>query len=435
MDELLRFAKALGHRRACAVDIRPSPGMRPIEEEHATPDINCSLESALEIVVETREQELFYLETAINVGWGLLRSACVVRVTLVIVGMLAMGRIDHEVCELSDKQQAGVNRSYPLTHSCPTICRESYAVIETVPNISEGRRRDVIDAIVGAVGQSRDAFLLDASSDPSHNRTVLTMVGDEAPLFDALLRVYAVALERIDLREHRGVHPRIGAIDVVPFVPLGNATMAQCTALARRLGAAVAERFAVPVYLYGEAAQHADRRPLENVRRGEFEGLATKMRDAAWTPDYGSSTPHPSGGASAIGARPFSIAFNVNLDSDDIEAARDIAAAVRGRNGGLPGVKAMGVALAHRGVVQVSMNVTDHERSPLQRVFARVERKAEKRGVSVLESEVVGLLPAAALAGMARKTIRLDDFTENQVLEVGLAQHWLTPASLPSEEP
>ncbi len=308
-------------------------------------------------------------------------------------------------------------------------------MIEAVPNISEGRRHGVVQAIADVVRQSPDVFLLHASSDQSHNRTVLTIAAEADPLFEALLRLFESALEHIDLREHRGVHPRIGAVDVVPFVPLRNTTMAECAALARRLGAAVADRFAVPVYLYGEAARRPDRRLLENVRRGEFEGLAAKMADVAWAPDYGRSAPHPSAGASAIGARSFLIAFNVNLDSDDLTAARDIAASVRERNGGLPGVKAIGVALADRGIVQVSMNVTDYARAPLQRVFQRVERESAKRGIQLLESEVVGVLPADALAGMARTELRLDGFTESQVLEVGLARELLTSGPRPSEEP
>ena len=298
-------------------------------------------------------------------------------------------------------------------------------MIQAVPNISEGRRGDVIEAITDVVSQTPDVLLLDVSSDPSHNRTVVTIFGDEEPLIAALLRVYGVALDHIDLREQRGVHPRIGAVDVVPFVPIGNTTMAECSALARRFGSVVAARFAVPVYLYGEAALHPNQRSLENIRRGEFEGLAAKMTDAAWRPDYGACLPHPSAGASAIGARNSLIAFNVNLDSVDLTAARAIAATIRERNGGLAGVKAMGVALAHRGIVQVSMNITDHERSPLQRVFTWVEREAAKHGINLLESEVVGLLPADALIGMTRKAIRLEGFTQNQVLEIGLVRKML----------
>ena len=298
-------------------------------------------------------------------------------------------------------------------------------MIEVIPNISEGRRQAVIDAMTTAVLASDDIFLLDASSDPSHNRTVLTMVGDEEPLMAALLRLYAVAVAKIDLREHEGVHPRIGAVDVVPFVPLGDTTMAQCATLSRRLAAAVSDCFEVPVYLYGEATQNPQRRGLEDVRHGEFENLALRMANATWTPDFGGSVPHPTAGASAIGARDALIALNVNLESDDLEVARDIARRVRERDGGLAGVKALGVPLFHRGIVQVSMNVTDYKRSPLEQILAYVDREAQKLGIRVLESEIVGLLPAESLRGIMSKSLRVKALETNKLLEVSLARKLL----------
>jgi glutamate formiminotransferase len=294
--------------------------------------------------------------------------------------------------------------------------------IEAVPNISEGRRADVLEAAADAVRQVRGLSLLDLSSDPSHNRTVLTLVGNGPELIQGLLALYDVAVEAIDLRKHRGEHPRIGAVDVVPFVPWDQTSMAECVKLAGTLGEAVAARYDIPVYLYGDAARHDDRRALENVRRGQFEGLQQRMRLAGGSPDFGPASPHPTAGASAIGARQPLIAFNVNLDTDDLDIARQIARAVRERDGGLPHVKALGMRLEHLGLVQVSMNLTDHTRTPLHRVFARVEREAARHGVAVVESEVVGLVPAAALATAAAHTLRLSRLTANQVFEMRLAQ-------------
>ena len=293
-------------------------------------------------------------------------------------------------------------------------------VIEAVPNISEGRRGDVLATLADAVNQVPEVFLLDASADPSHNRSVLTLVGAADPLLDALLGVYDIALRTIDLRTHRGVHPRIGAVDIVPFVPVHDASMADCVELARRLGHAVADRFAVPVFLYGEAATRPEHRALEAIRRGQFEGLAEKMTADVWRPDFGPRAPHPSAGASAIGARGPLIAFNVNLDTDDIDAARAIAETIRERDGGLSSVKALGVRLEHRGIVQVSVNLTDYTRTPLHRVFATVEQEATRRGIGIIHSEVVGLVPMAAMVTAAADALRLEPFSQNQVLEARL---------------
>ncbi len=301
--------------------------------------------------------------------------------------------------------------------------------IEAVPNISEGRRGDVLDAATVAVREVPGVSLLDFSSDPSHNRAVLTMVGEGAALLRALLALYDVAVESIDLRHHEGEHPRMGAVDVVPFIPLGETSMEECVSLAMTLGEAVATRYGIPVYLYGDAATHDDRRALEHVRRGQFERLGERMRLPGGSPDYGPASPHGTAGASAIGARTPLIAFNVNLDTDDLDVARRIARTVRERDGGLPHVKALGIRLEHLGLVQVSMNLTDHTRTPLHRVFARVEREAARYGVAVVESELVGLMPAAALATTAARTLRLKGFTANQVLEMRLLQS--SPQDLP----
>jgi glutamate formiminotransferase len=291
------------------------------------------------------------------------------------------------------------------------------ALIECVPNVSEGRRADVVDAIVRAVADTPGVHLLDWSSDASHNRSVITLAGDAAPLHAAVLTLFQRSLAAIDLRQHRGEHPRLGAVDVVPFVPIQGATMDDCVQLARATAQDVASRFGIPVYLYEEAASTPARRNLEDIRRGEFEGLAAKMAQPDWRPDFGPATPHASGGASVIGARMPLIAYNINLDTDRLDVAKKIAAAIRFSSGGLRFVKAMGIALDGRGIVQVSMNLTNHEKTPVFRVFEIVKREAARYGVAVLESEIVGLVPSAALLAAAQWYLQLDGFTADQVLE------------------
>jgi len=290
-------------------------------------------------------------------------------------------------------------------------------IIECIPNVSEGRRREVVEALVDAVRRTRLVRLLDYSSDASHNRSVITMAGDAAALKDAVLALFDAALPRIDLQTHEGEHPRIGAVDVVPFVPIEGVTMAECVALAKDTAAEVADRFQVPIYLYEEAATRPSRTNLEDIRRGQFEGLAAKMRDPDWTPDFGPAAPHPSAGASVIGARMPLIAYNINLATDRLDVAKGIAAAIRYSSGGFRYVKAMGVSLADRGIVQVSINLTNYEKTPMFRVFEAVTREAARHGVSVLESEIVGLVPTAALVGTAEHFLQLTSFTPNQILE------------------
>ena len=296
------------------------------------------------------------------------------------------------------------------------------SLVECVPNVSEGRRADVVAALVDAVRRVAGVRLLDCSSDPSHNRSVLTMVGEAAGLRDAILALFDVAVTRIDLRQHSGEHPRMGAVDVVPFIPIADVTMAECVALARDTAVEVARRFDVPVFLYEEAATTPTRRNLEDIRRGEFEGLAAKLALPEWMPDYGPSRPHPSAGASVIGARMPLIAYNVNLATDRLDVAKKIAAAVRHSSGGFRYVKAMGVALDDRGLVQVSMNLTNYEKTPIFRVFEAVKREAARYGVSVLESEIVGLVPAAALLSSVEYFLQIGGFKPDQVLETRLRQ-------------
>jgi glutamate formiminotransferase / 5-formyltetrahydrofolate cyclo-ligase len=290
-------------------------------------------------------------------------------------------------------------------------------IIESIPNVSEGRRPDVVEGLVAAVRETPGVRLLDSSSDASHNRSVITLVGDAASVKSAMLSLFEVAVATIDLRSHKGEHPRVGAVDVVPFVPIEGVTMAECVALAREVGAAVAERFDVPVFLYEEASDNPLRKNLEDIRRGEFEGLAAKMASPGWSPDFGPSSPHPSAGASVIGARMPLIAYNINLDTDRLEVARKIAAAIRHSSGGLRYVKAMGVKLEDRNLAQVSINLTNYQKTAMHRVFDMVAREAARYGVRVLESEIVGLVPSAALIGAAEHYLQLERFSSAQILE------------------
>jgi glutamate formiminotransferase len=297
------------------------------------------------------------------------------------------------------------------------------AVIECVPNVSEGRRLDVIETIAAALRAVPGLRVLDVQSDATHNRSVFTLAGDAAAMAAGIPLLFEHALAAIDLRAHKGEHPRMGAVDVVPFIPIDGVTMAECVALAKSVGATVAERFALPIFLYEDAATNPARKNLEDIRRGEFEGLAAKMAQPAWTPDFGPAAPHASGGASVIGARMPLIAYNINLATDRLDVAKKIASAVRMSSGGLRYVKAMGIPLEDRGIVQVSMNLTNYEKTPIFRVFEMVKREAERYGVNVLESEIVGLVPAAALRQSAEFYLRLAGFSGAQVLENTLRSH------------
>jgi glutamate formiminotransferase len=290
------------------------------------------------------------------------------------------------------------------------------STIECVPNISEGRRPEVIAACADAVRAS-GAALLNVSADPSHNRTVLTFTGSADVVLAGVLALFAEAVRHIDLTQHTGGHPRVGAVDVTPFVPLGTTPMSACITLARRAAAEVARRFDVPVFLYEEAASAPARRDLADIRRGQLDGLAARMTDAAWQPDFGPARPHPTAGVAVIGARRPLIAYNVNLATDRLDVAVRIAALVRERTGGMPGIKALGIALPDRGHVQVSLNVTDVRATSLYAVFTRVVEEAQREGVAVIDSEVVGLVPAAALTATAARALRLTGFSDAQVLE------------------
>jgi len=318
-----------------------------------------------------------------------------------------------EPLEASRQQKARTRRT--RRNACAT--KKAMAIIESIPNVSEGRRSDVIERLADSIRRTPGVRLLDHSSDASHNRSVFTLAGDAAGVKAATLALFEVAVETIDLRAHKGEHPRLGAVDVVPFVPIEGVTMADCVALAKDVGAAVAERFRVPVFLYEEASANPSRKNLEDIRRGEFEGLAAKMASPGWTPDFGPGSPHETAGAAVIGARMPLIAYNINLNTDRLEVAKKIASAIRHSSGGLRYVKAMGVMLEDRRLAQVSMNLTNYEKTPIFRVFDLVQREAARYGVSILESEVVGLVPSAALVRSAEYYLQLDRFTDDQLLE------------------
>jgi glutamate formiminotransferase len=291
------------------------------------------------------------------------------------------------------------------------------SIIECVPNISEGRRSDVIEGLAASLRAVPGLRVLDVQSDASHNRSVFTLAGDAGAMRAGIPRLFEGAVAAIDLRTHRGEHPRLGAVDVVPFIPIEGVTMDECVQLAKAIAAEVATRFSLPVYLYEDASANPARKNLEDIRRGEFEGLAAKMQQTGWAPDYGPGVPHPTAGAAVVGARMPLIAYNVNLATNRLDVAKKIAAAVRMSSGGLRFVKAMGIPLDDRGIVQVSMNLTNFEKTPIFRVFEMVKREAERYGVRVLESEIVGLVPAAALRQCVEYYLQLDGFSAGQVLE------------------
>ncbi len=275
------------------------------------------------------------------------------------------------------------------------------SLLECVPNFSEGTDDGTLAALAAALEGHPGAWLLDRTADTDHNRSVFTLAGFPGRVMSAAHAAVEVAIDRIDMRRQRGSHPRIGAVDVVPFVPLGDTTLEQCVDGARRFGAELAERFDLPVYLYAEAAQRPDRRILADIRRPGFEGLEAAMQDPDRRPDLGPAQPHPTAGATAVGARRALIAFNIQLSTTDVAVARRIAAGVRERDGGLPRVQALGIDLASQGCSQVSMNLLDHEVTPLWLVWETVGELARREGVSMLDSELIGLAPARALTDVA----------------------------------
>lgn len=290
-------------------------------------------------------------------------------------------------------------------------------IVESVPNISEGRRQDVLQRIVGSLSGVLETRVLDVKPDLDHNRTVISLAGSPSGLKEVLLRLYESCVREIDLRQHKGEHPRAGAVDVTPFIPIKNATMEECATLAREVGAEVAQRFNIPVYLYEFAASKEERRDLSYIRKGEFEGFQEKIKLPEWIPDFGPQEVHASAGVTVIGARMPLIAFNVNLATSDIQVANRIAKAVRNSSGGLRFVKAMGVMLQDRNIVQVSMNLTDYKKTPVFRAVEMVRREAARYGVNVVGSELIGLIPAEALFDCADYYLQMENFQYAQVLE------------------
>ena len=311
-------------------------------------------------------------------------------------------------------------------------------LIESVPNVSEGRRLDVVDRLAEAVEAGEGVYLLDRTSDASHNRSVFTMAGEDDAVSAALERLVAAAVHEIDMDLHVGEHPRIGAVDVVPFVPLGTTSIDDCIELARAFGERIASRFDIPVYLYARAATRPERVKLADVRRGGYEGLKNEIDQLGRRPDFGPSRMHPSAGAIAVGARPFLIAYNINLDSPDVELAKRVARRVRESGGGLPWVQANGFWIEELGRAQVSMNVLDFAATPLWLVWDTVRDIAAEDGVAPAESELIGLAPLAAFLAVADRAdappddpveqrleaaaayLRLRDFSPMQALELRL---------------
>jgi glutamate formiminotransferase len=290
-------------------------------------------------------------------------------------------------------------------------------IIECVPNISEGRRPEVVEEIVSVVKDVSGVALLDYSSDEDHNRSVITFIGDADGVREAAYRVIEKAVELIDMEKHQGSHPRIGACDVVPFVPIRGVTMSECVLLAKELGAKVASELNLPVYLYGEAATIPERANLGNIRRGQFEGLKEAIKESGRMPDFGLAKLHPKAGAIAIGARKPLIAFNVNLGTPDVSIAKRIAKVVREAGGGLKNVMAIGVMLEERNIAQVSMNMVDYQQTSLYRSYEMVKMEAERYGVPAVGSEIVGLTPVDALIDVAEYYLQLEGFSREQILE------------------
>lgn len=290
-------------------------------------------------------------------------------------------------------------------------------LIECVPNISEGRRPEVVSTIVDAIKRVPGVQWLDHSSDPDHNRSVLTFLGTPEVLKAAVLVLYEQVAQHIDMRTQTGSHPRMGAVDVVPFIPISNATMDDCVALAKSVGEAVSAKFGVPVQLYEEAASAPHRRNLADVRKGQYEGMAEKLAQAPWTPDFGPAAPHPQLGVSAIGARMALIAYNVYLNTNNLEVAKAIGVAVRGSSGGLAHVKGMGIYTEERDQVQVSMNLVNYKKTPIYRVFELIKIEAARYGVQVVGSEIVGLIPQEALLESAAYYLQIEGYKPEMVLE------------------
>ncbi len=294
--------------------------------------------------------------------------------------------------------------------------------MECVPNFSEGRDLQKIDQIVAPFRARAGVKLLDYSNDEDHNRLVVTVVGEPEPLREAVIEAIGVAVKLIDLNHHQGQHPRMGAVDVVPFIPIKGVTMEEAIALSREVGEEVARRYQLPVFLYEKSATAPHRENLAAIRKGEFEGMAEKIHQPEWHPDYGPAERHPTAGTVAIGARMPLVAYNINLSTPSLEIAHDIAKKIRFIGGGLRYCKAMGVELKDRGITQVSINMTDYTRTALYRAFELVRIEARRYGVSIVGSEIIGLVPMEALIDTASYYLGLENFSMQQVLEARIME-------------
>jgi glutamate formiminotransferase len=290
-------------------------------------------------------------------------------------------------------------------------------IVECVPNFSEGRDLDIIEKIVEPFRGKDGVKLLDYQNDEDHNRAVVTVVGEPDPLKDALIESMGVAIDLIDMRRHHGQHPRMGAIDVVPFIPVKNVSREEAIALSKDVAAMTADKYNLPVFLYENSATRPERQNLATIRKGQFEGMAEKIRLPEWKPDFGPTQIHPSAGVTAMGARMPLVAYNVNLDTNKFEIADKIAKQVRHISGGLRYCKGIGIELKDRGIVQVSMNMTDYTKTALYRVFELIKIEARRYGVNVMGSEIIGLVPMEALIDTAAYYLGLEDFSMEQVLE------------------
>ncbi len=290
-------------------------------------------------------------------------------------------------------------------------------IMECVPNFSEGRDLAKVERIVDAFRGKEGVKLLDYSSDKDHNRTVVTVIGEIEPLGDAVVEAIGIAAQLIDLTHHQGEHPRMGAADVVPFIPIKNCTVQEADALAKRVGKEVAERFQIPSFLYEKSATAPHRENLAAIRKGQFEGMFEKMKQPEWKPDFGPDAPHPTAGVFAVGARMPLVAFNVNLDTANLQIAKDIAARVRHSSGGYAFIKALGVMLEERHIAQVSMNLTDYTHTAVYRAYEAVKMEARRYGVNVVGTEIIGMVPMAALIDCAEYYLQVENFSMKQVLE------------------
>ena len=290
-------------------------------------------------------------------------------------------------------------------------------LIECVPNFSEGRDLDKIEKIVNPFRGKDGVKLLDYKRDEDHNRVVVTVVGEPQGVKNAVLEAMGIAIELIDMTKHQGQHPRMGAIDVVPFIPIKNVSMTEAVELAREVAKEASERYGLPIFMYEKAATDPQRENLANIRKGEFEGMAEKIKLPEWKPDYGQAAIHPTAGATVVGARMPLVAFNINLNTNSMDIANKIAKNVRFLNGGLRYCKAIGIELKDRGIVQISMNMTDYTKTALYRAFELVRIEAARYGVTIVGSEVIGLLPMEALIDTAVYYLGIEDFSMEQILE------------------